>query len=91
MPVEFLTGDQAEVYGKFAEEPTRPELERFFFLDDVDRPAHPGGARRQVGAGGAADGRVIRGGGVRRAGRPAPRTAPQNRRRLKMRTGDPAG
>ncbi|MEU3283114.1 DUF4158 domain-containing protein, partial [Streptomyces antibioticus] len=37
MPVEFLTDEQAEVYGKFAEEPTRPELERFFFLDDVDR------------------------------------------------------
>jgi hypothetical protein len=28
---------QAEAYGRFAEEPTRPELERFFFLDDVDR------------------------------------------------------
>lgn len=28
---------EAEAYGKFAEEPTRPELERFFFLDDVDR------------------------------------------------------
>ncbi|MEU9065074.1 DUF4158 domain-containing protein [Streptomyces sp. NPDC048430] len=38
MPVEFLTDDQAEAYGKFAEEPTRPELERFFFfLDDIDR------------------------------------------------------
>ncbi|MER6923781.1 Tn3 family transposase, partial [Streptomyces spiralis] len=37
MPVEFLTDDQAEAYGKFAEEPTPPELERFFFLDDVDR------------------------------------------------------
>ncbi|MEU9523572.1 DUF4158 domain-containing protein [Streptomyces sp. NPDC048224] len=37
MPVEFSTDDQAEAYGKFAEEPTRPELERFFFLDDVDR------------------------------------------------------
>ncbi|WSQ82564.1 DUF4158 domain-containing protein (plasmid) [Streptomyces sp. NBC_01213] len=37
MPVEFLTDNQAEAYGKFAEEPTRPELERFFFLDDVDR------------------------------------------------------
>ena len=23
--------------GRFVEEPTRPELERFFFLDDVDR------------------------------------------------------
>ncbi|MFF8996011.1 Tn3 family transposase [Streptomyces sp. NPDC014983] len=37
MPVEFLSDDQAEAYGTFAEEPTRPELERFFFLDDVDR------------------------------------------------------
>ena len=35
--VEFLTDDQAGAYGKFREEPTRPELERFFFLDDVDR------------------------------------------------------
>lgn len=37
VPVEFLTDEQAEAYGKFAEEPTRPELERFFFLNDVDR------------------------------------------------------
>nr|WP_260611319.1 DUF4158 domain-containing protein [Streptomyces sp. WAC04770] len=37
VPEEFLTDEQAEAYGKFAEEPTRPELERFFFLDDVDR------------------------------------------------------
>jgi len=37
MPVEFLTDEQAEAYGKFVEEPTRPELERFFFLDDEDR------------------------------------------------------
>ncbi|MFJ1838114.1 DUF4158 domain-containing protein [Streptomyces sp. NPDC088175] len=37
MPVEFLTDEQAEAYGKFAEEPTHPELERFFFLDDIDR------------------------------------------------------
>ncbi|MBA9050512.1 hypothetical protein BJ996_007243 [Streptomyces phaeogriseichromatogenes] len=37
MPVEFLSDEQAEAYGTFAEEPTSPELERFFFLDDVDR------------------------------------------------------
>ncbi|OHV28661.1 hypothetical protein BCD49_37730 [Pseudofrankia sp. EUN1h] len=37
MPVEFLTDEQAEGYGKFTEVPTRPEMERFFFLDDVDR------------------------------------------------------
>jgi TnpA family transposase len=37
VPVEFLTDEQAESYGTFAQEPTRPELERFFFLDDEDR------------------------------------------------------
>ena len=37
MPVEFLTDEQAAAYGRFVEEPTRPELERFFYLDDVDR------------------------------------------------------
>ncbi|MEV7617141.1 DUF4158 domain-containing protein [Streptomyces sp. NPDC089799] len=28
---------KAEAYGTFAEDPTRPEPERFFFPDDVDR------------------------------------------------------
>lgn len=37
MPVEFLSDEQAASYGKFNEEPTRPELERFFYLDDEDR------------------------------------------------------
>ncbi len=37
VPVEFLSDEQAEAYGAFAEVPTRPELERFFFLDDADR------------------------------------------------------
>nr|WP_206279961.1 DUF4158 domain-containing protein [Streptomyces luteoverticillatus] len=37
MPVEFLTDEQAEAYVTFTEAPTRPELERFFFLDDDDR------------------------------------------------------
>jgi hypothetical protein len=37
VPVESLTDEQAEAYGTFTEEPTRPELERFFFLDDDDR------------------------------------------------------
>lgn len=37
MPVEFLTDEQAEAYGTFTQAPTRPELERFFFLDDDDR------------------------------------------------------
>ncbi|MEO7195630.1 MAG: Tn3 family transposase [Pseudonocardiaceae bacterium] len=35
MPVEFLTDEQA-AYGCFKEVPTRPELERFFFLDSDD-------------------------------------------------------
>ncbi|WLQ69231.1 Tn3 family transposase [Streptomyces glycanivorans] len=37
MPMEFLTDEQAASYGAFKEIPTRPELERFFFLDDADR------------------------------------------------------
>jgi hypothetical protein len=37
VPVEFLTDEQAAAYGAFNEVPTRPELERFFFLDDGDR------------------------------------------------------
>ncbi|MEV0087530.1 DUF4158 domain-containing protein [Saccharopolyspora sp. NPDC050642] len=37
MPVEFLTDEPAEAYGTFTAVPTRPELERFFFLDDDDR------------------------------------------------------
>ena len=37
MPVEFLTDEQAVAYGSFKEVPTRPELERFFFLDFTDR------------------------------------------------------
>ncbi|ASQ96463.1 hypothetical protein [Streptomyces sp. 11-1-2] len=40
MPVESLSDEQAEAYGAFAEEPTRPELERFFFLDDVADVPH---------------------------------------------------
>nr|WP_200835330.1 DUF4158 domain-containing protein [Parafrankia sp. Ea1.12] len=35
--MEFLTDERAEAYGTFTEVPTRPELERFFFLDDDDR------------------------------------------------------
>ena len=36
MPVEFLSDEQAAVYGQFIGEPSRAELERFFFLDDAD-------------------------------------------------------
>lgn len=40
MPVEFLTHEQAEAYGKFAEEPTRPELERFWGMTQIrQKPA----------------------------------------------------
>jgi len=37
MPVEFLSDDQVAEYGRFSRSPTRLELERFFFVDDVDR------------------------------------------------------
>ncbi|WP_304523680.1 DUF4158 domain-containing protein [Actinocorallia sp. API 0066] len=37
MPVEFLTDDEAAVYGRFAGAPSQADLERVFFLDDEDR------------------------------------------------------
>jgi hypothetical protein len=37
VPVEFQADEQAAAYGRFVAEPTRPELERFSFLEDVDR------------------------------------------------------
>lgn len=37
MPVEFLSDEQAAAYGQFNGEPSRADLERFFFLDDADR------------------------------------------------------
>ncbi len=37
MPVEFLTDEEAAAYGRFASVPSRAELERAFFLDDVDK------------------------------------------------------
>lgn len=37
MPVEFLSDDQVLAYGGFPDGFTRAELERYFFLDDVDR------------------------------------------------------
>jgi len=37
MPTDFLTAEQLATYGRFAEPPSRAQLERFFFLDDADR------------------------------------------------------
>lgn len=37
MPVEFLSDDEASAYGCFSSGFARAELERYFFLDDVDR------------------------------------------------------
>lgn len=37
MPVEFLSDEQTAAYGQFNGEPSRSDLERFFFLDDADR------------------------------------------------------
>jgi len=37
VPVEFLTDEEAARYGRFSGAPSRAELERAFFLDDVDK------------------------------------------------------
>lgn len=44
MPVEFLSNEQAAVFGRFVEPPAQADLERFFYLDDADR--HLIGKRR---------------------------------------------
>lgn len=37
VPVEFLSDEQAAVFGRFVGEPLQAELGQFFYLDDVDR------------------------------------------------------
>jgi hypothetical protein len=51
VPVEFLTDDQAATFGRFGGELSQAELERFFFLDDVDRTvvARHRGERNRLG------------------------------------------
>jgi len=39
MPVEFLTREQEEKYGKFSEDPSPEQLAKYFWFDDKDRNA----------------------------------------------------
>src|SRR5262245_28557445 len=36
MPVEFLTDEEAALFGRYSGPPTRAELDRMFYLDDED-------------------------------------------------------
>jgi hypothetical protein len=36
MPVEFLSDEEAAVFGRYAGLPTRADLDRMFYLDDAD-------------------------------------------------------
>lgn len=37
VPVEFLTDEEAARYGRYGDPPSRPVLEKLFFLDDDDK------------------------------------------------------